>query len=83
MLVSKIKHSIKSHAMMWLCCFVMALPLAYFVMTNWENAGFWQLLLQASPLILCVGAHFILHKFMGKSCHSSHEKNETKVRRSQ
>jgi hypothetical protein len=32
------------------------------------------MLLPVAPLLLCVGAHLVMHKFMGKSCHSNEEK---------
>nr|WP_254448067.1 DUF2933 domain-containing protein [Ruegeria arenilitoris] len=29
-----------------------------------------------APLILCLGAHFFMHKAMGKSCHSNKSESE-------
>ncbi|MGY3439821.1 MULTISPECIES: DUF2933 domain-containing protein [unclassified Marinovum] len=53
---------------MWACCAVMLLPVgAYFVAGGaLDGAGG---LATFAPLALCVGAHLVMHRFMGKSCH--------------
>ena len=69
-LISRIAANIKSHAIMWLCCTVMIIPLFSFLLFNRSDFDVVELAFQASPLLLCIGAHLVLHKFMGKSCHS-------------
>lgn len=53
---------------MWACCAVMLLPvLAYLVAGG--ASGVTESLITFAPLILCVGAHLVMHRLMGKSCH--------------
>lgn len=55
---------------MWICCAVMVLPImAYLAAGGVSGAseGFFAF----APLLLCVGAHLVMHRMMGKSCHGS------------
>ena len=69
-LMSRIATNIKSHVMMWLCCIVMIVLLFSLLLFDSSDFDVVELVFQASPLLLCIGAHLVLHKFMGKSCHS-------------
>ncbi len=60
---------------MFACCAVIVVPVfGYFLVYTGAGNGSlnW---LSIVPLILCVGAHFMMHKVTGKSCH--HDKSET------
>lgn len=57
------------------CCVFMAVPVfGYFLVYRGAGNGSlnW---LSIVPLILCVGAHVMMHKVTGKGCH--HDKSET------
>ena len=58
------------HYGMMACCVVMLLPVAGFFLAGGALAGIWGNAAVFALLLLCVGAHFVMHKFMGKSCHS-------------
>ncbi len=45
-----------------------------FFLAGGTLAGMWGNAAAFAPLLLCVGAHLVMHKFMGKSCHSNEEK---------
>ena len=77
-LISRIATNIRSHAMMWLCCIVMIIPLFSFLLFSSSDFDVVELAIQAIPLLLCVGAHMVLHKFMGKSCESETQSSKNK-----
>lgn len=55
---------------MWICCAVMVLPvIAYLAAGGVSGAS--ESLLAFAPLLLCVGAHLVLHRMMGRSCHGT------------
>jgi len=58
------------NALMALCC--VAMVGAFFVFAGGEAT--FSLLSLLAPLAACLGMHVVMHKFMGKSCHSSDEK---------
>lgn len=60
---------------MWACCAVMLLPIAAFVMAGGLAGGSSSWLYVISPLLLCAGAHVIMHRMMGKSCHGTASEN--------
>jgi Protein of unknown function (DUF2933) len=53
---------------MWACCAVMLLPIIAFLVAG-RASGVSDNLITFAPLLLCVGAHLAMHRFMGKSCH--------------
>lgn len=53
---------------MWACCAVMLLPVVAYLVAGGASSGAGGLATFA-PLLLCVGAHVLMHRFMGKSCH--------------
>lgn len=63
---------------MWACCAVMLLPLGAFLVSGGASGGAGGLATLA-PIVLCVGAHLVMHRFMGKSCHGKAEDAETKA----
>lgn len=56
---------------MWACCAVMLLPIAAFMMAGGLAGGLSSGLYVFAPLLLCVGAHVVMHKMTGKSCHGT------------
>ncbi len=67
------------HYGMMVCCAVMLLPIAGFLVAGGSLSGLWSNAVVFAPLLLCVGAHLVLHKVMGKSCHRASE-DEQQVR---
>lgn len=53
---------------MWACCAVMLLPIIAFLVAG-RASGVSDNLITFAPLLLCVGAHLVMHRSMGKSCH--------------
>ncbi|TKZ15873.1 DUF2933 domain-containing protein [Shimia litoralis] len=65
------------HFAMMACCVVMLLPIAGFLLAGGTIGGLASNLWAFAPLLLCVGAHLVMHKMMGKSCHKSNSQGET------
>lgn len=59
------------HYGMMVCCAVMLLPVAAFFIAGGTIAGLWTNVGLFAPIALCLGAHVVMHKMMGKSCHGS------------
>ena len=64
---------------MWACCAVMLLPIAAFVMAGGLSDGLSSGLYVFAPLFLCLGAHVIMHRMMGKSCHETASEKDEKA----
>jgi len=64
---------------MWACCAVMLLPIAAFVMAGGLAGGLTSGLYAFAPLLLCVGAHVMMHRMMGKSCHGAASEKDEKA----
>lgn len=62
---------------MWACCAVMLLPVAGYFVAGGFSAGAGNSIAAFAPLLLCVGAHFVMHRFMGKSCHGTVKDKDT------
>lgn len=68
------------HYGMIVCCTVMLIPVAGFFIAGGSVAGLWSNASVFAPIVLCIGAHAVMFKLMGKSCHSSKTKDvETAV----
>lgn len=65
------------HLAMIACCFIMLIPIAGYFLASGALSGFSGNLVAFAPLLLCVGAHFVMHKVMGKSCHASDKQDKT------
>lgn len=65
------------HFAMMACCVVMLLPIAGFLLAGGTIGGLVSNLWAFAPLLLCVGAHLVMHKLMGKSCHTSESRDKT------
>ncbi len=59
------------HYGMMVCCAVMLLPVAAFFLAGGSIAGLWSNVGLFAPIVLCIGAHVVMFKVMGKSCHGS------------
>jgi hypothetical protein len=68
-----------AHLAMMACCVLMLLPVAGFFLAGGSLGAGGGSLAAFAPLLLCVGAHFVMHKMIGKSCHTS-EKKEKNIR---
>ncbi|UWP93906.1 DUF2933 domain-containing protein (plasmid) [Aliiroseovarius crassostreae] len=62
------------HYGMMACCAIMLLPIAGYFVAGGTLGGLWSNSTAFLPLLLCVGAHFVMHKMMGKSCHGGSRK---------
>lgn len=62
------------HYGMMVCCAVMLAPATVFFLAGGTIAGMWSNLGLFAPIALCIGAHVLMFKMMGKSCHSSEKK---------
>lgn len=62
---------------MAVCCSVMLLPVVAFLIGGGTIAGLWSNAGVFAPIALCIGAHVVLFKMMGKSCHAPAKKTET------
>ena len=56
---------------MMACCVAMVAGVGILVATAPATQSWSATLWTAFPLLACVGAHLVMHKFMGKSCHGS------------
>lgn len=64
------------HYGMMVCCAVMLLPVAAFLLAGGTIAGMLNNLGLFAPIALCIGAHVLMFKMMGKSCHGSEKKQD-------
>ncbi len=62
---------------MMACCAIMIAPIVFFLLAGGQIGGIGDGLAVFAPLAICVGAHLLMHRFMGKSCH--HEKDDEKI----
>ena len=71
---------IKGHNwFMMACCLAMVAGFAFVAFTGPADQTFWSRVFSASPLLVCVGMHLVMHRLMGKSCHlNKTEKEEIK-----
>jgi len=60
---------------MMACCAVMLVPLGAFLLAGGTLGGLTGNLGLLAPLALCLGAHFVMHRVMGKSCHDDEKKS--------
>ena len=69
------------HLGMMACCAVMLLPILGFLAAGGTIGGLLSNSVVFLPLLLCVGAHLVMHKVMGRSCHGSAEDADAKATR--
>ena len=56
---------------MMACCAVMLVPLGAFLLAGGTLGGLGSNVGLLVPLALCLGAHVVMHRMMGRSCHDS------------
>ena len=66
---------------MWACCALMLLPVVWYFSAGGADGGLTQKIVAFAPILLCVGAHFLMFKMMGKSCHGESDYTGTADRR--
>ena len=66
---------------MWACCVVMFLSVAGYFLAGGTEGGLTGKIAAFAPLLLCVGAHFVMFKMMGKSCHGASDNASTAEKR--
>ena len=59
------------HVGMTVCCAVMLIPVAGFLIAGGSIAGPGSNLAVFAPIALCIGVHAVMFRVMGKSCHST------------
>lgn len=52
---------------MMACCAIMLAPVAVFILAGGTIGGLWSGAAIFAPLLLCVGAHVLIHRAMNKS----------------
>ena len=62
---------------MWACCAVMFLAVAGYFLAGGADGGLTGKIAAFVPLLLCVGAHFVMFKMLGKSCHGASDDART------
>ena len=63
------------------CCVVMTLPIAGYLLSGGTIGGPLNDLALVVPLLACVGMHFALRRLPGKSSHGRHDERDTPVLR--
>ncbi len=61
---------------MFACCIVMVAPIVVYFAAGGALAGATGNLAIFAPLLLCAGAHVLMFKFMGRSCHGKEKMTE-------
>lgn len=77
--VNSITASDKKQTHNWLmiaCCLAMIGGFAYLLWSAPAGQSLGSTITSAFPLLICIGAHFVMHRFMGKSCHSNKAKKD-------
>ena len=62
---------------MWACCALMLLPVVWYFAAGDADGGLTQNIVAFAPILLCVGAHFLMFKTMGESCHGESDDEKT------
>ncbi len=63
---------------MMACCAVMVAGTGFLIAGVPAGQSLADTLLLAAPMLGCVGMHFVMHKFMGKSCHAPSKQDPEK-----
>ena len=56
---------------MWACCAIMLAPIVLYLAAGGLSSDLTSNAILFAPLIVCLGAHFVMHRMMGRSCHGS------------
>jgi hypothetical protein len=61
---------------MMACCAAMLTPIVTYFVAGGTASGLNENLAVFAPLLLCVGAHLLLHRFVGALCHGHGAKQD-------
>ena len=61
------------HFAMIACCVLMLVPIVGLLLAGGGQESSGLSLTATAPLLLCVGAHFVMHKMFGKNCHGKNK----------
>jgi len=59
----------------WACCAIMLAPIVLYLAAGGLSSELTSNAILFAPLIVCLGAHFVMHRVMGKSCHDDETKS--------
>lgn len=68
----------RKHLGMLACCVVMLAPLAYLSFSGSALALNSASFSTMAPIVICIGLHVVVHKFMGRNCRGSTKQCEPK-----
>lgn len=71
-----IRNSRSSRFAVMTCCAVMLIPIAMFFVAGGTVSGLNGNLAVFAPLLFCVGAHLLLHRFIGGLCNGCGAKQD-------
>ncbi|MBL4725711.1 MAG: DUF2933 domain-containing protein [Rhizobiaceae bacterium] len=58
------------------CCALMVVGFGIVLISGPTNSSFSSRLLAASPLLICIGAHWLMHRMTGHSCHQKNSQED-------
>ena len=64
---------------MWACCAIMLAPILLYRAAGGLSSDLTNNAILFAPLVVCLGAHFVMHRVMGKSCHGDEKKNTSEA----
>ena len=59
----------------WGCCVLMFVGFAVVFLSSLLTESLTQAFLAASPLLLCMGMHLLIHRFAGRKCHGGNSES--------
>ncbi len=68
---------------MWACCAIMLAPVILYFAAGGFSGGMLNSAIVFAPLLVCLGAHLVMHRLMGKSCHGEAKGEEAVNAKSQ
>ncbi|KRS12230.1 DUF2933 domain-containing protein [Roseovarius indicus] len=64
---------------MWACCAIMLAPIVLYLAAGGLSSDLTSNAILFAPLVVCLGAHFVMHRVMGKSCHGDEKKSTSEA----
>ena len=64
---------------MWACCAIMLAPIVLYLAAGGLTSDMTSNAILFAPLVVCLGAHFVMHRVMGKSCHGNEKKSTSEA----
>ena len=56
---------------MWACCVAMLVPIGIYFASGGSLTSVTSAIGLLAPLALCGGMHFVMHRWLGRSCHGA------------